>query len=57
MIIISYICILICALTGTGLSQNPELDTTSGVVIGTTHSESHAFYGVRYGQAPDGEYR
>ena len=38
-------------------SQNPEVNTTSGMIIGVTLSESHAFYGVRYAEAPIGELR
>jgi len=55
MIIISYsyiIFVLVCACSRYGFSQNPEIDTTSGVVIGKTHSKSHSFYSVRYGKPP-----
>ena len=38
-------------------SQNPEVNTTSGMIIGVTLPESHAFYGVRYAKPPIGELR
>ena len=49
--------ILICFGFQEGFSQNPEVNTTSGVVRGITLPESHAFYGVRYAQAPIGDLR
>ena len=36
---------------------HPEVNTSSGVVIGTSHSESHSFYSIPYGQAPVGDLR
>ena len=38
-------------------SQDPEVNTTSGMIVGVTLPESHAFYGVRYAKAPIGELR
>ena len=37
--------------------QHPEVNTTSGIVIGITNLDVHSFYGVRYGQAPVEELR
>jgi len=31
---------------------NPQVESSSGTVTGTTYEESHAFYSVPYGQAP-----
>ena len=39
------------------MCQNPEVNTTSGMIIEVTLSKSHAFYGVRYAEAPIGELR
>ena len=51
--------ILVDAFAGVNVfdSFHPEVNTTSGLVIGTTHPLSHSFYSIPYGQAPVGELR
>lgn len=39
------------------ISSNPQVNTTSGLLIGVTHPETHSFYSVPFGQAPIGELR
>lgn len=36
---------------------HPAVNTTSGEVEGITFSESHAFYGIPYAEAPEGSLR
>jgi len=38
-------------------SQNPQINTTSGMVIGNTGDVAHTFYGIRYAQPPIGDLR
>ena len=35
----------------------PTIDTTSGMVMGQTNKDSHAFYSIPYAQPPVGELR
>jgi len=39
------------------VSQNPQINTTSGMVMGSTSDAAHTFYGVRYAQPPIGDLR
>lgn len=36
---------------------HPVVDTTSGMMMGQTNSDSHAFYSVPYAEPPVGELR
>jgi len=39
------------------VSQFPRINTTVGIVIGSTSDVAHTFYGVRYAQPPIGDLR
>ena len=53
--IVSIFLLNICAKFG--FCQHPEVNTTSGILIGITNIDVHSFFSVRYGQAPIGDLR
>ena len=45
------------AVLETEVLGHPEVETSSGRIIGASYSESHAFYSIPFGKAPIGELR
>jgi len=56
MLHLAHICFLL-AFSHFALSQNPQINTTSGMVIGNTGDVVHTFFGIRYAQPPIGDLR